>query len=222
MPFEYVGRQNCKFCFACGNHTGCKTANKNGGVCSTCGAKLGEKPAEAEEIRPTEIELTMTVREHGYKQCNNCKKFTRGMRSQECIHCENLFPKKDAVKAAEIEEGEIPDEKFVEVARYPEIYKYPEGQNVRRVYIPAGPCPIKIKQADKESFPTDDAIKVWAHEVRQVLIDNHQFVGNDGLYYWAIQQVNGDQRYRYNSDEMKYLRMLINDLPDISIRRIPA
>jgi hypothetical protein len=196
-------------------------------ACWSCNAdfvgKTKDTVGETPKRLPTEKELAMTAWEPGYRECNNCSHFTAGPRSSECVHCENIFPKKDRPVVKVAEKTEDQTERMVEVKRFPEQYVYPDnGMPIQRIYIPRGECPFKMPRSSSDVFPSDDAIKGWAHKVRQSLIDRNEFPGNAALFYWAIQQVNGDGRYRYDSEEMKYLKLVIDSLPDVTVRRIPA
>jgi hypothetical protein len=217
-----TGRRGFKPC-VCGKYSSIGRT-----ICWACNSTFGAKSenVEVENTKrvPTPEELSLKVWKAGYRQCNECNRFTAGPRSSECVHCENVFPKKDRVKPLEIKENdEDRPERLIEVKRFPDQYVYPDnGMPIQRIYIPRGECPFKIPRSGMEAFPSDDAIKAWAHKVRQSLINQNEFPGNAALFYWAIQQVNGDGRYRYDSEEMKYLKLVIDSLPDVTVRKVPA
>lgn len=192
------------------------TAGPRSTVCIHCGEALEGKTKEKEKRVPTTEEINLTTWQHGYRQCNNCNRFTAGPRSLECVHCENIFSK-SAVAAQAVKEEETVEE--IKVVRFPDSYNYPDGK-VRHIYRPAGHCPYNLK-FEKGGFPTDEEVIAWGNKVRQTIItERSEFVGNDGLYWWAYQQVNSDNRYKYNSEEMEYLKLLIKTLPDITYRMV--
>jgi hypothetical protein len=215
-----AGQRGYRAC-ACGKYSSITRE-----ACWSCSLVFGKSEnveKESPKRVPTAEELALKTWKPGYRQCNNCNHFTAGPRSTECVHCENLFPKKDRAVVKVAEKTEDQTERMVEVKRFPEEYTYPDnGMPIQRIGTPRGECPYKIPRSSPDAFPSDDAIKAWAYKVREALISRNEFLGNSAILYWAKQQVNGDGRYRYNSEEMQYLKMVIDSLPDVTTRRVPA
>jgi hypothetical protein len=163
---------------------------------------------------PNEVELTKTEWSPGYRECRKCDKFTAGPRSKTCVHCHTPFEVK--VENDEVVDVEAETEKvFEKRLRYPQGYAYPDGI-LRIRNIPNAEPPVKLKSATPgRVFPSDKEIKDWCVDVRQRwLKSNKEFLSNGALYFWARNQINGDFKFQSNGDEMQYLQMVINGLPD--------
>jgi hypothetical protein len=158
---------------------------------------------------------------HGYKTCPNpkCKAEVAGPRTKVCPKCEMPFGIKVVTKLGE---PEIVTEGFRKVFSLPEGYSYPDNGQLNYVNITAGPPPMRLKAAENDSFPADDTILDWAGNVRQAMIDKGQYVRNSGLVYWARKELDRIGRFAPMGDEMLYVGLVINGLPDITTREVPV
>lgn len=153
----------------------------------------------------------------GRKFCLNpeCKKICNAP-SKKCFACGYIFAKlsKASNSTANVDGGKE-KEKKVETRK---IQVVPPGyENYRilsTIYVPAGQCPIKLK-----NLPTKSDLVAWAHAVRiHFLKLNGMWILNHALNYYLRYD------YSYNMPERTYEKLcaVVNEIPDLSIKEIPV
>ena len=189
-------------------------------TCPACGTIFPAKDKKPKRS-PTEIELTLREGRRGYRLCLQpaCGLSTSGPRSQTCIHCDHSFDSQDeAPEPDEIVEAET---EYHTVSVYPEDYEYPENLKFRAVYAAAGECPFRLRSNNEEKLPSESAIRAWAFRVRQEMMNRDGcYLTNEALLRWASNEVNADLRFGRKSEEMQYLRDVINTVPDIKLKKV--
>lgn len=160
----------------------------------------------------------------GSKTCTNCKAEVAGPRTKICPACSTPFAFANQVQII----GENGEPVLVDtetatrmVFSYPDGYQYPETELIR-VSTPAGACPISLKLSEDGSFPSDDKVIDWAGDVRQHMIGKGLYLRNKALVYWARTELNKRNQFAPLGDEMVYVGVVINQIPDITTREIPA
>lgn len=161
----------------------------------------------------------------GSKTCTNCKAEVAGPRTKVCPSCGTEFAFANQVRII----GENGEPVLIDsseatrmVFSYPDGYQYPETTELLHVSIPAGPCPIPLRGTEDGSFPSDDKVIDWAGDVRQEMINKGMYLRNKALIYWARTELNKRNQFAPLGDEMVYLGLVINQIPDITTREIPA
>jgi hypothetical protein len=159
----------------------------------------------------------------------DCGLKTAGARSLHCVHCGRRFPSKEEIKLAKVEHKEEENlktvaEQLAEERSRPEIVNfqpgwiYPDGFiypfDTKVVNLMDGVvCPWKIEW-NGAKLPSDSSIIRWANEIRTHMLGIHGvFVTNGCLYDFLAQQFRGT--FDHSSDEMKYVKLLLSDLPDV-------
>lgn len=200
-----------KTCGACGTHTHVRSKSIVDNKCPACGTAY--PIIEKTKRVPTQEETAKVGAGAGWKTCPDCEKSTKGARSLRCVHCDRTFDQENEVD--EVESEELP-----EVVIHPDGYEYPDRVKNRMCAAPAGPCPFRLRSNNENVLPAEGAIRAWAHKVRQTELTKGTYLTNKALLYWARQEVNADLRFGRQSEEMEYLRSVINTVPDIKFKRI--
>jgi hypothetical protein len=208
--------------FACG----ALTRGNRCTVCRVCGKRLLRKEKAKPEKKvvepktrvytPEEIEAAKT------KKLCECGAYTPGYASKHCWACGKVFPKKvKEVKEEKVEvQPEVQDFHKAELQyqsekwEYPTRYIFPTFLRSENMTFCEYPCP---KLEYKGDFPEDHEVIEWAHDTRQHLLTFRSVYANNGcLFYYLRSQFKG--KFAEQSDEMLYLRMLIEGLPDLKRR----
>lgn len=153
----------------------------------------------------------------GCKTCV-CGAVVRGPRTLTCPECGTSLKK---------ERSEVESVAETSEAAIRTVFSFPDGYNIPNsklllVHIPNGTPPIRLRCAEGETFPGDDTLIQWAGDVRQAMIHQGKYIKNPGLVYWARHEINADHAYPPGGDEMKYVGLIIGNMPDITTREIPA
>lgn len=206
-------------------------------VCRTCGKPLlrNEKIVNPNTVvKPPKVYTDEEAANAGIKRtCLSCGAFTPGAQSKTCRKCGQAFPtRKEKEKLKEIEaELETESEAEVESGPKPEIsllpkhfeyppgYPYPMELRIANAWVYDQPCPIKLNYSG--AFPEDFEVIEWGKEVRKHLLSYARvYLNNAGLFYYLRSQMLS--KFPERSEEMEYLKILINTLPDIKPRRLEA
>jgi hypothetical protein len=148
----------------------------------------------------------------GRKRCRHCGEIVVGLRTQTCPHCEGDISRVQ-------KPGENPDGGVKRIFRFPEGYNIPDGL-IMRVDHQAGECPIRLR-LENDTLPADETILQWAEQVRQKYLDDHkQYLTNSALTALAVQELNWNLRFPPRGDEMKYLRLVLDGLPDLTFTEV--
>lgn len=191
--------------------------------CRVCGKPLLRKEKKIREIEKAEPKARVYTAEDieaaKTKKLCECGAYTPGYASKRCHACGVEFPKRAkeiVVKVEKVKEDPI-DYNQPELQHksekwdLPKRYNYPSFLRNENLTFCEYPCPTMLKY--KGSFPEDHEVIEWAHEVRQSLISFRFVYPNNGcLFYYLREQFKG--KFAEQSDEMIYLRMLIEELPD--------
>lgn len=160
----------------------------------------------------------------GSKTCSNCKAEVAGPRTKVCPACSAPFEFNTGNTVQVI--GDDGQPVLIDTTRtvfsYPDGYIFPDGKAIQNVHIPAGTCPIKLLPAEGEEFPSDNTLLEWAGDVRQEMLNKGLYLRNKALTYWARRELSAVADFAPRGDEMVYVGMVINEMPDIVTREIPT
>jgi hypothetical protein len=140
----------------------------------------------------------------GKKYCRKCQTACAAA-CKKCPNCEMEFQKK--VKVSQT------SSKVDDSGNASEIRVFPTGYESYRilstVYVPAGPCPIKLKTKPNEADVIDWADKVRVHFLNKSC---HWLLNHALCYYLRY-----DCCYDLKDKECDRICNIINNLPDIKI-----
>lgn len=154
----------------------------------------------------------------GSKTCKSCGE-SCGPRRTHCPACGESFriEERKAEKAA-IEAEKYEEKTARKVFRLPDGLEPPERFTV--ICAAAGKCPITMKYEGE--FPDDETVTTWALDVREHMLKKGEYLTNEALLRWAGYEINDRLRFSPVGDEMKYIGLLINGLPDIVTSEVAA
>lgn len=212
-------RPGFRYCKTCEVYTHILQAN-----CKQCQTPFPPKAVAKRQWTDEEIATCEK------KKVCECGAVTPGYASKHCRACGKMFERKTkkprsffetATAVQPTTESELPKATKM-VYSYPTGYKYPENFRNRHVPFPIETSPPKLKLAEGQTFPDDDTLREWAADVRQHYLNHGGYLRNSGIYALARQELNKDYRYKYNSDEMQCARLVIESLPDVVLKEVPA
>jgi len=114
----------------------------------------------------------------GRKHCPGCNKYP-GVRSKTCPGCNHVFAAKPKTAQIKIRVHPAKEKKVVKGSKLKEPKGEYDGLRQSVILIPAGKCPVELKEA---SIP---AISKWMADVREARRDRNEYLSDEALCYWT-------------------------------------